>query len=167
MPPMELSEISETQEGIRYLTPEALIWINKRLILAQTPGEPIAVIKPNELSSSQQRPAQHRYYTGNQDMFCLAALLMQSLIQNHPFANANKRTAAAAGYMFLLINGYELTAPGDEFVEIMVGVARHEYDEEDLEDWLAHWSRPFDASGLNGPSEFLDMFGHIEAMPAC
>ncbi|MGH8329225.1 MAG: type II toxin-antitoxin system death-on-curing family toxin [Pseudomonas sp.] len=167
MPPMELSELSETLEGIRYLTPEALVWINKRLILAQTPGEPIAILKPNELNSSQQRPAIHRYYTGNQDMFCLASLLMQSLIQNHPFANANKRTAAAAGYMFLLLNGYELTAPGDEFVEIMVGVANHEYSEEELEDWLAYWSRPFDAGGLNGPNEFLDMFGHIEIKPAC
>lgn len=167
MPPMELSDLSETLEGIRYLTPEALIWINKRLILAQTPREPIAVLKPNELSSSQQRPAQHRYYTGTQDMFCLAALLMQSLIQNHPFANANKRTAAAAGYMFLLLNGYELTAPGDEFVTIMVGVANHEYDEEDLENWLAYWSRPFDAGQLNGPNEFLAMFGHLETKPAC
>ncbi|MFJ3375541.1 type II toxin-antitoxin system death-on-curing family toxin [Pseudomonas sp. NPDC086112] len=167
MPPMELSELSETLEGIRYLTPGALIWINKRLILAQTPGEPIKVIRPNELSSSQQRPAQHRYYTGTQDMFCLTALLMHSLIQNHPFANANKRTAAAAGYMFLLLNGYELTAPGDDFVEIMVGIANHEYNEEDLENWLAYWSRPFDTDGLNGPNEFLAMFGHLEAKPAC
>lgn len=164
---MELPELSETLEGIRYLTPGALIWINKRLILAQTPGEPIAVIKPNELSSSQQRPALHRYYTGNQDMFCLASLLMQSLIQNHPFANANKRTAAAAGYMFLLLNGYELTAPGYEFVEMMVGVANHEYSEAELEDWLAYWSRDFDASNLNGPNDFLRMFGNLETQPAC
>ncbi|MBI6667171.1 N-acetylglucosamine-6-phosphate deacetylase [Pseudomonas syringae] len=167
MPSMELSDLSEPLEGIRYLTPEALIWINKRLILAQTPSEPIAVIKPNELSSSQQRPAQHRYYTGNQDMYCLASLLMQSLVQNHPFANANKRTAAAAGYMFLLLNGYELTAPGDEFVQIMLGVANHEYTQEELEDWIAYWSRPFDANGLNAPSEFLAMFEMIGERPAC
>lgn len=53
MPTMELSELSEALEGIRYLTPEALIWINKRLILAQTPKEPIGLLKPNELISSQ------------------------------------------------------------------------------------------------------------------
>jgi len=164
---MDLPELSEALEGIRYLTPEALIWINKRLILAQTPGEPIKVLKPNELVSSQQRPAQHRYYTNTDDMFCLASLLMESLIQNHPFANANKRTAAAAGYMFLLLNGYELTAPGEEFVEIMVGVANHDYSAEELENWLAYWSRPFDASTLNGANDFLAIFGHLETKPAC
>ena len=100
-------------------------------------------------------------------MFCLAAVLMESLIKNHCFANANKRTAAAAGYMFLLLNGYELTAPSQEFVDIMVGIATHEYDVEDLENWLAHWSRDFDASALNGPNEFFEMFGHLAAKPAC
>lgn len=33
-------------------------------------------------------------------MFVLAAVLIESLIQNHPFANANKRTAMMAGYVF-------------------------------------------------------------------
>lgn len=167
MPTMELSELSQNVEGIRYLTPDALKWINRRLILAQTPGEQIKVLSEDLLYSSQARPAVHRCYAQTNDMFCLAALLMESLIKNHCFANANKRTAAAAGYMFLLLNGYELTAPSDEFVDIMVGIANHEYSVEELEDWLAHWSRDFDARALNSPNEYLSMFGHLEAKPAC
>lgn len=158
MPPKDLSAFGEIQEGIRYLTPEALIWINKRLICIQTPGEMIGVIKPNELSMSQQRPAQFRYYEANDDMYCLASVLMESLIKNHPFSNANKRTAAASGVLFLLMNGYELTAPGHELVDIMVGVANHEYSREELEDWLAHWGREFDTRNLNAPDAWLQMF---------
>lgn len=167
MPIMEQSALSEHLEGVRYLTPDALIWINKRLILSQTPAEPLGVLSEELLHSSQARPATHRYYTQTNDMFCLAAVLMESLIKNHCFANANKRTAAAAGYIFLLLNGYELTAPSDEFVAIMVGVATREYDVEDLENWLAFWSRSFDASSLDGPNEYMEMFGHLTVKPAC
>jgi len=158
MPPKDLSAFGEIQEGIRYLTPEALIWINKRLICIQTPGELIGVIKPNELSSSQQRPAQYRYYERTDDMYCLASVLMESLVRNHPFANANKRTAAAAGYMFLLMNGFELKAPNDEFVAIMLGLANHDYSREELENWLAYRSVDFDTRNLNAPDAWLDMF---------
>lgn len=158
MSPKDLSNFGEIQEGIRYLTPEALIWINKRLILIQTPNEMIGVIKPNELNSSQQRPAQYRYYENTEDMYCLASVLMESIIRNHPFSNANKRTAAGAGILFLLLNGYELTAPGHELVAILAGMANEEYSREDLENWLAHWGRAFDARNLNAPDAWLDMF---------
>ncbi|AZC55450.1 type II toxin-antitoxin system death-on-curing family toxin [Pseudomonas chlororaphis] len=158
MPPKDLSEFGEIQEGIRYLTPEALIWINKRLILIQTPGEMIGVIKPNELASSQQRPAQYKYYENTGDMYCLASVLMESLIKNHPFSNANKRTAAAAGVLFLLLNGYELVAPDHELIGMMLGVANNDYSREELESWLAYRGRDFDARNLNAPDAWLDMF---------
>ena len=81
-------------------------------------------------------------------MFRLSAVLIESLIQNQPFANANKRTAMMAGYVFLLLNGYELTAPGDEVVTIAEGLARKDYSAEDLENWLCHWSREYDSRSL-------------------
>ncbi|MCP6156754.1 type II toxin-antitoxin system death-on-curing family toxin, partial [Klebsiella pneumoniae] len=80
------------------------------------------------LSSSQARPSMIRWYRQTDDMFVLSASLIESLIQNHPFANANKRTAMMAGYIFLLLNGYELTAPGDDLVPMAEGLARKEYD---------------------------------------
>lgn len=156
---------TEAIEGIRYLTIEALIRINAHLICLQTPEEPVGVLKPGELSSSQQRPAQHRYWTQEQDMFVLAAVLMESLIRNHPFQNANKRTAAMAGALFLLINGYELTAPGHELVELMVGVARKEYTVEELENWLCYWSRPFSTLTLNDSDSWADLFCESLGLP--
>lgn len=135
-------------DGVNYLSVDDLCFINRSLIEAQTPSEPIDVLNPNGLGSSQARPSQIRYYEQTDDMFHLAASLIESLIQNHPFANANKRTAMMAGYIFLLMNGYELTAPDHEVVTIAEGMAMKDYDAEDLENWLCLWSRPYDSRSL-------------------
>ncbi|HIE0439258.1 type II toxin-antitoxin system death-on-curing family toxin [Serratia marcescens] len=140
--------MAEFVEGINYLSEEDLININRDLILSQTPHEPVGVLNPNNLSSSQSRPSQIRYYDQTDDMFKLSSALIESLIQNHAFYNANKRTAMMAGYVFLLLNGYELTAPGEDIVEMAVGMANKEYNREDLEDWLCYWSREFDTREL-------------------
>ncbi|BBE77228.1 MULTISPECIES: type II toxin-antitoxin system death-on-curing family toxin [Phytobacter] len=140
--------MAEIVEGVNYLSVDDLISINRRLIETQTPNEQIGVLSENNLSSSQARPSMVRWYEQTDDMFKLAAALIESIIQNHPFANANKRTAMMAGYIFLLLNGYELTAPGEEVVIIAEGLAKKEYDAVDLENWLCHWSRTYDARQL-------------------
>ncbi|XHY24890.1 type II toxin-antitoxin system death-on-curing family toxin [Candidatus Arsenophonus nilaparvatae] len=138
----------ETVDGIRYLSVDDIIYINKRLIESQTPNEPIKIINKNSLGSSQSRPSLVRYYEQTNDMFVLSAALIESLIQNHPFANANKRTALMSGYVFLLINGYELTAPGSEIVEMACGLAQKYYSSQELENWLCYWSRSYDVMDL-------------------
>ncbi len=55
------------------------------------------------------------------------------------------------GYVFLLINGYELTAPSDDMVDIASGLATKDYSCEDLENWLCHWSRTYDTVELCNP----------------
>src|SRR5580704_10990556 len=44
------------------------------------------------------------------DLIEEAAALWESLSQNHPFLDGNKRTAFAVSYTFLAINGAQLTA---------------------------------------------------------
>ena len=48
-----------------------------------------------------------------------AAALWESLSQNHPFIDDNKRTAFAATYVFLSINGLEIVAT-DEGAQVFV-----------------------------------------------
>ncbi|MFP1762460.1 type II toxin-antitoxin system death-on-curing family toxin [Lonsdalea quercina] len=149
--------MAEIIEGINYLSVDDLIYLNKTLIEAQTPNEPVGVLNANNLNSSQSRPSITKYYEQTSDMFRLSAVLIDSLIRNHPFANANKRTAMMAGYVFLLLNGYELTAPSDEVVEIASGMAKKEYTVSELEDWLCHWSREYDARQLCKPPPICDV----------
>lgn len=58
------------------------------------------------LEAALYRP-QTGYYA---DLIEEAAALWESLSQNHPFIDGNKRTAFAATYTFLAINGARLTA---------------------------------------------------------
>ena len=65
---------------------------------------------PGSLEAALYRP-QTGYYA---DLIEEAAALWESLSQNHPFVDGNKRTAFAAAYTFLAINGLRLTASADQ-----------------------------------------------------
>src|SRR5437899_3206859 len=49
-----------------------------------------------------------------------AAALMESLANNHPFLDGNKRVAFAAAHTFLLVNGYDLEVPPLAAFEFMM-----------------------------------------------
>lgn len=110
----------------------------------KTPGELCGVFCQASLETAQQSVGSHRYFGQTEDVITLASVLFESLARNHAFHNANKRTAVAATSIFMLMNGYELTAPGDDLVEIAVAVVTHEIGRETLEDFLYHWHRPID-----------------------
>lgn len=63
-----------------------------------------------QLDAALFRP-QSGYY---EDIFAEAAALWESLSQNHPFVDGNKRTAFAAMFTFLAINNVTLTANTDD-----------------------------------------------------
>lgn len=87
------------------------------------------------LEAALYRP-QTGYYA---DLIEEAAALWESLAQNHPFIDGNKRTAFAVTYTFLAINGGRITAdplPTHEFI-IDLHEAR-EFNFEHLTDWLRH-----------------------------
>ena len=65
-----------------------------------------------------------------------AAALGFSLIQNHPFADGNKRTGHAAMAMFLAINGYKINASIDEQTEIILSVAASKLSRDEFTKWL-------------------------------
>jgi death-on-curing protein len=66
-----------------------------------------------------------------------AAALWESLSQNHPFIDGNKRTAFAAVYTFLAINGFDLKAEPDETYSFISGLfGTQAFDFAHLETWL-------------------------------
>src|SRR5260370_35718215 len=70
------------------------------------------------LESALYRP-QTGYYA---DLIEEAAALWESLALNHPFIDGNKRTAFAATYTFLTINGAQLTANAEEAYAFVSGL---------------------------------------------
>ena len=85
------------------------------------------------LESALYRP-QTGYYA---DLIEEPAALWESLSQNHPFIDGNKRTAFAAAYTFLAINGTRLTAGADEtIVFVMTLYSAGQFSFEKLVPWL-------------------------------
>jgi death-on-curing protein len=71
------------------------------------------------------------------DVFSEAAALWESLSQNHPFVDGNKRTAFACTYTFLRINGYKIAAePLETFDFIQRLYNANEFRSDKLADWL-------------------------------
>jgi death on curing protein len=77
---------------------------------------------------------------GNEELyptlFDKSAALMHSLVLNHPFLDANKRTAITSSIVFFEINGYRLYVSQDELVETTVQVATKQIDMEQLSAWF-------------------------------
>lgn len=85
------------------------------------------------LEAALFRP-QTGYYA---DLIEQAAALWESLGQNHPFIDGNKRVAFAATYTFLAINGVRITADADViFAFISDRYTTHTFDFEHLLTWL-------------------------------
>src|SRR5437016_1942993 len=73
---------------------------------------------PGLLEAALYRP-QTGYYPG---LIEEAAALWESLSQNHAFIDGNKRTAFAATYTFLAINGARLTADAEETYDFVAAL---------------------------------------------
>jgi len=85
------------------------------------------------LEAALYRP-QTGYYA---DLIEEAAALWESLSQNHAFIDGNKRTAFAAMYTFLAINGARLTADAEETYAIVAALYQtNQFSFDKLVPWL-------------------------------
>jgi death-on-curing protein len=85
------------------------------------------------LESALFRP-QTGYYA---DLIEEAAALWESMSQNHPFIDGNKRTAFAATYTFLAVNGARLTADAQRTQDFVLALyERSQFTFDKLVPWL-------------------------------
>jgi death-on-curing protein len=96
-----------------YLTAEQVLFIHYRLV-SETGGEH-GVRDIGLLESAIARPTAtfdgQELYT---DIFDKAAALMESLVNNHPFIDGNKRTGIACTVLFLRQNGIPFSAKNSD-----------------------------------------------------
>jgi len=86
-----------------------------------------------QLQAALFRPQTGYYH----DLIQEAAALWESLSQNHPFVDGNKRTAFAVTDTFLLINGLEITATALETSKFLINLYETgEMNFDRLEAWL-------------------------------
>jgi death on curing protein len=117
-----------------YLT-EQVLFVHYRLV-SETDGE-YGVRDLGLLESAIARPQatfdRQELYP---DIFEKAAALMESLINNHPFVDGNKRTGIACAVLFLKQNGISFSAKNTELEKFTLRVASSTPGRDEIAKWL-------------------------------
>jgi len=120
---------------MKYLTAEQVLFIHARLI-AETGGSHGLRDLPL-LESAVARP--QAVFDGKElypNVFLKAAALLESLVNNHPFVDGNKRTGITAAALFLRANGRRLIAENAELEEFTYQVVTSHPEITVIADWL-------------------------------
>ena len=91
----------------------------------------------NLLASAVNTPFQT--FMGNDlypSIYDKAAQLCYGIANNHPFTDGNKRTALHTMYVYLIINGYDITAAQQDIENLIINVAAGRMHNTELSKWL-------------------------------
>lgn len=117
----------------RWLPKDLVLAIHNRQ-LAEHGGAP-GVRDEGLLESALARP-RNAFAYGESDAAALAGAYVFGIARNHAFVDGNKRTAFVACELFLAANGYELVAPDEECLAMMLSLADGEIGEAEFAAWL-------------------------------
>ena len=71
------------------------------------------------------------------DIYDKAVMLLKGLIQNHPFASGNRRTAFITTKDFLLTNKAKIGIRDDpKYANVMLGIRERYYLDEEIKEWI-------------------------------
>jgi len=123
------------------------VWLARQLILAihdeqlAEHGGAIGIRDEGLLDSALARPLNRAGY-GEPDVAELGAVYAIAIARNHPFVDGNKRTAFAALFMFLALNGMEFEPPEVDATVTMLRFAAGDMPDEDFTPWVRTNTRP-------------------------
>lgn len=112
-----------------------MLFIHFRII--QETGGIHGIRDMGSLQSAIARP--QASFNGNDAytaIFLKTAVLFESLIKNHPFADGNKRTAIASADMFLRQNGFRTETSQEELVSFAMKIAAEKVNIEYIQNWF-------------------------------
>jgi death-on-curing protein len=125
---------------MKYLTPEQVLFIHARLI--DEFGGAHGVRDLGILLASVARPqATFDDLELYPNVYGKAAVLMDSLIRNHPFLDGNKRTGITSASLFLSLNNATLVASNEELIHYTMACAKSELTIEEIATGLEERSR--------------------------
>ncbi len=75
----------------------------------------------------------------NGDVYDKAAVLLKGLVQKHPFASGNRRTAFITAKDFLLRNKAKFGVNNDPlYAKVMQGIREGFYSDDEIKEWIKH-----------------------------
>lgn len=118
------------------------VWLDRLIVLTmheeqvREHGGSHGVRDEGLMASALARPQQLFHYGDKADIFDLAAAYGFGVAKNHPFVDGNKRTAFQCMFVFLGLNGIEITATEEDTVLTILGLADGSLSEKALATWL-------------------------------
>ncbi len=71
------------------------------------------------------------------DIYDKAVVLIKGLVNKHPFASGNRRTAFLITKKFILSNGYDFCIKDEpKQAKIMIGIRESYYTHDEIKEWL-------------------------------
>jgi death-on-curing protein len=126
---------------MRYLTLTEVLNLYSRIV--ERFGGAVGI---RDLGALESALAQPQTTFAGQDLYPTlaekAAALGYSLIMNHPFVDANKRTGHAALEVFLVLNGFEIDARVEEQERVILQLAAGKLARAEFAGWLRDHIRP-------------------------
>jgi death-on-curing protein len=122
------------------------IWLSRQLILAihdeqlAEHGGAIGIRDDGLPESALARPLNRAGYR-DPDIAELGALYAIAVARNHPFVDGNKRTAFAALFMFLGLNGMEFEPPEVDATMAVLRLAVGEMSDDEFTQWVRDHTR--------------------------
>lgn len=119
----------------------SFVWIDESVVMAIHDQQLLAhggvsgMRDAGLLESALARPLNQAYYGSSSIAECAAAY-GYGIVKNHPFVDGNKRTAFVCVELFLVLNGYALTANDAECVDVMLALAASELNETMFATWI-------------------------------
>ncbi len=73
------------------------------------------------------------------DIYDIATALLKGLVQKHPFASGNRRTAFIATKYFLEMNNAKISVHDNpENARVMLGIRENYYADSEIKEWIKH-----------------------------
>ncbi len=82
-----------------------------------------------------------------------AAVLLESILRNHPLIDGNKRLGWMSAFVFYGLNGLDLDAPEDDAYDLVIALATSGIGHPEAAARLAGWTKP-DTTPPRDPPEF-------------
>ncbi len=126
-------------KGARHLTLAEIIGLHQ-VVMERTGSSPAALRDEGLLESAVTRPHMAAFYE-EADLVRQCALLMVGITQAQAFFDGNKRTAFAAGRVFLRLNGLAFQRDPLELAYQLEAVATREGSVREATDRFERWLR--------------------------
>ncbi len=114
-----------------FLTEEQIVALNLRAV--RKDGGIHGVLNRSLLSSAAAMPKvtfDGKYL--HESVAVMAVAYLFHICQAHAFCDGNKRTAVLAAAVFLDLNGYDIEVDDDEFEELVLNIASHKIDKDQV-----------------------------------